>query len=133
MTRVCWWLAEKLSRLLEPDERDAALGDFAESGIAGGSALIEVLGLIARRQAALWNDWRPWVALAGVVAPLGMLLSLVLGSISSRSFIGGNYWTAPSRSRLGRLCEQTTSGLDREPCNPSGKAFLNTRTFVSKH
>ena len=28
---------------------------------------------------------------------------LVLGPISSRSFIGGNYWTAPSRSRLGTL------------------------------
>ena len=40
---------------------------------------------------------------------------LVLTIISSRSFIGGNYWTTPSRSRLGRLCEQTTSGLDREP------------------
>ena len=59
---------------------------------------------------------------------LGTLV-LVLGSISSRSFIGGNYWTAPSRSRLGSLCEQTTSGLDREPCNPSGKGLFKYANF----
>jgi hypothetical protein len=62
---------------LEPDERDAVLGDFAESGVTGGRALRDLLGLVIRRQAALWKDWRPWLALLLVVAPFGMLLSLV--------------------------------------------------------
>ena len=38
----------------------------------------------------------------------------------------------PSRSRLGRLSEQTTSGPDRWPYDPSGKGLLSTRTFVTK-
>ena len=41
----------------------------------------------------------------------------------------GNPGTAPSRSRLRRLCEQSTSGPDRWPYDASGKAFLNTRTY----
>src|SRR5260221_1750096 len=63
--------------MLEPDEREAVRGDFAESGETSGQALRNVLGLVLRRQAALWKDWRPWLALVGLVAPLGVLLSLV--------------------------------------------------------
>lgn len=77
MTRICWWLVNIVSRLLEPDERDAVRGDFAESSETGGRALRDVLGLVVRRQVTLWKDWRPWLALAGLVGPLGMLLSLV--------------------------------------------------------
>lgn len=76
MTRAQWWLVDKLSRTLEPDERDAVCGDFAESGETGGRALRNMLGLVVRRQAALWKDWRPWLALVGLVAPVGYLLSL---------------------------------------------------------
>ena len=36
MTRLCWWLVETVSRVLEPDERNAVRGDFAESGETGG-------------------------------------------------------------------------------------------------
>ena len=53
MTRICWWLADRVSRLLEPDEREAVRGDLEETGAAGGKALRDVLGLAARRQAAL--------------------------------------------------------------------------------
>jgi len=67
---------EIASEMLEPDERDAVRGDLAESGASARQALRDVLGLVARRQAALWKHWRPWLALAGLV-PLGMLLSLV--------------------------------------------------------
>ena len=45
MTRICWWLVDKFSRLLEPAERDAVHGDVAESGETGGGALVEVRGL----------------------------------------------------------------------------------------
>ena len=34
-----------------------------------------VLGLVARRQAGLWKDWRPWLALVVMALPAGMLLS----------------------------------------------------------
>jgi hypothetical protein len=75
MNRVCWWLADMVSRLLERGECDAVRGDLAESGATGGAALRDLLGLVVRRQAALWNDWRPWLALVGLVGPLGVLLS----------------------------------------------------------
>jgi hypothetical protein len=76
MNRICWWLIHRLSRALESHERDAVLGDFAESGVSGGQALCDLLGLVGRRQAALWKEYRPWLALLGLVAPLGILLSL---------------------------------------------------------
>jgi hypothetical protein len=77
MNRLCWWFVDIVFRVLEPDERDAVRGDFAESGENAGQALRDVLGLAVRRQAALWKGWRPWVALMGLVVPLGMLLCLV--------------------------------------------------------
>jgi hypothetical protein len=76
MTGICWWLVERLSRMLEADERDAVCGDFAESGETGGRALHDVFDLVVRRQATLWKNWRPWLALIGLVVPLGLLLSL---------------------------------------------------------
>jgi hypothetical protein len=85
MTRICWWLVDRLSRLLEPDEREAVRGDLAESGESGRQALRGVLGLVVRRQAALWKDWRPWLAL--LVVPLGMPLSLVSMRTSDHSAI----------------------------------------------
>jgi hypothetical protein len=39
MTPVCWWLVHKASGLLDPDERNAVLGDFSESGTSGAQAL----------------------------------------------------------------------------------------------
>ena len=81
MRRISWWSVDLFSRLLEADERDAVRGDLTESGASGGRALRDVLGLVVRRQAALWVDWRPWLALLGVVVTLGLLLS----HVSSRS------------------------------------------------
>ncbi len=52
MTRICWRLAEFAFQALQPDERDAVLGDFAESGETGGQALLGVLGLVARSPTA---------------------------------------------------------------------------------
>jgi hypothetical protein len=75
MTRVCWSLVELVSRLLDPPEREVVRGDLAECGTGAGRALREVLGLAVRRQAAAWLDWRPWFTLAGVVIPIGFLLS----------------------------------------------------------
>jgi hypothetical protein len=77
MSRFSWWLVEIVSRVLEPDERDAVRGDLTESGESAGRALRDVLGLVARRQSALWKQWRSWTALVGLVIPLGLLLCLV--------------------------------------------------------
>ncbi len=68
-------LVNALSRLLEPVEREAVLGDFAESGETGIRAVRDLSGLLLRRQAALWRDWKPWLATAGVALPAGLLLS----------------------------------------------------------
>jgi hypothetical protein len=75
MNHVCWWIVDILSRTLESDERDAVRGDLAETGATGGQAMRDVLGLVVRRQAALWKDWHPWLALVGLVGIAAALLS----------------------------------------------------------
>jgi hypothetical protein len=77
MTRFCWWFVDLLSRALQPDEQDAVRGDLAESGANGRQALFDVMGLVVRRQAALWKDWHPWLALSGLVGLAGVLLSKI--------------------------------------------------------
>ena len=76
VTRICRQLVDAFSRMLTPDERDAVLGDLAERGANGGQALRDVLGLVLRRQAALWKHWRPWAALVGLALPLSVPLSI---------------------------------------------------------
>jgi hypothetical protein len=99
MTRVCWWLADVVSRVLEPDERDIVHGDLAESRETGGHALCDVIGLVARRQVALWHDWRPWLVLFGLVVPLALLLSLVsirvarMSSVYSWMYFNNSDWS----------------------------------------
>lgn len=44
------WLAHRLARTLDPQERDALLGDQKELGQSGGRAAREALGLVVRRQ-----------------------------------------------------------------------------------
>ena len=90
MTPRGWWAVDLLCALLERDERAAVCGDLVEAHASSGRALIEVGGLVIRRQAALWLGWRPWLALLTIVVPLGFLLS-----VSSRWFadsIAGGLW-----------------------------------------
>lgn len=60
-----------LCRTLEPDEQAAVAGDLTEAGVTGAEALRDVLGLVARRQAMLWKNWQPWLALVGLVLIAG--------------------------------------------------------------
>jgi hypothetical protein len=69
MTNATWPFVEAAARLLEPPEREAALGDLFEAHESSWEGLLGVLGLLFRRQAALWNDWRPWLASFGVALP----------------------------------------------------------------
>jgi hypothetical protein len=75
LTRICWRLVDVVSRMFHPDERDAVCGDLAESRATGGQALRDVLGLVIRREAELWKDWHPWLALTGLVGAAATLLS----------------------------------------------------------
>ncbi|MGH9495285.1 MAG: hypothetical protein ACRD3B_09830 [Candidatus Sulfotelmatobacter sp.] len=117
MNRMYWLLADTLSWLLEPDERDAVFGDFAESGETGGQALCGVLGLVVRRQAALWSEPRPWLVLLGVIVPLGMLLSIVSRSISTMSAIylwmyANNWgWELTKNPGFWRVMAETTESV----------------------
>src|SRR5579859_4550270 len=87
MTQMQWWLVDAVSRTLEPDEREVVLGDFAESRVTSRRALLDVLGLVMRRQAILWAGWRPWLTLLGLILPLGMLLSIISRSTSDMSAV----------------------------------------------
>lgn len=76
MSNLGWDLAITAAGALDADEKNAVLGDLAETGVGGARALWEVCGLVLRRQTELWMDWRPWVLLFTVVAPLGFVLSI---------------------------------------------------------
>ncbi|HEY4988492.1 MAG TPA: hypothetical protein VII09_01725 [Opitutaceae bacterium] len=67
-------LVECIARLLERDEREAVLGDLAETGESAWRASLQLAGLVVRRQAALWRDWRPWIAAFGLSLPSSLLL-----------------------------------------------------------
>jgi hypothetical protein len=87
MNSTGWRLAEFAARLLPQAERDSALGDIAEAGENDGAAFRDILGLVARRQAELWSDWRPWVALLGLSLPLAALLTAASRRIADSSAI----------------------------------------------
>jgi hypothetical protein len=82
MTRADWALVDYASRLLAPCEREAVLGDLAEAGDTSWQGLIGVLGLVFRREAAVWKSWRPWLAGFGVALPSSFLLMGVSLSVS---------------------------------------------------
>jgi hypothetical protein len=77
MTRICWWLVDVLSRMLDADERQAVSGDLAESGESVVRATRDVLDLIVRRQVGLWAGWQPWLALLGIACLAGVPLSRI--------------------------------------------------------
>ena len=69
-----WSLVETAAQLLERDEREVVLGDLLEAGESAWRGLVDVVGLVARRQAGLWKSWRPWVAAFGLALPGSLLL-----------------------------------------------------------
>lgn len=109
MTPRGWWAVDLLCGLLDRNERAAVCGDLVEAHASIGRALIEVGGLVLRRQAALWLGWRPWLALFTIVLPLGFLLS-----VSSRWFadaIAAHLWLYV---RLGEWSYLTFPGWRRD-------------------
>ena len=76
-------LIDIAAQALEPFEREAVKGDLVEAGESGCRALMDVLGLVIRRQARLWNNWRPWLAAFGLALPGSFLLMGFSVSVSS--------------------------------------------------
>lgn len=69
-----WSLTEIAAHLLHPEERETVLGDLSEAHENAWRGLLEVLGLVARRQLLLWKNWRPWVSGFGLALPSSFLL-----------------------------------------------------------
>jgi len=92
-----WWLADQASRLLGQDEREAVRGDFSELGTTSATALREILGLVVRRQVGTWANRGPWLALVGLVLPLGFLLNVIsrhwAASSAVYAWLYVNNWT----------------------------------------
>jgi hypothetical protein len=71
--KAAWRLSEWASRLLEPAEREAVLGDLTEAGGGLWLSCVEVVDLVLRRHAGHWKNWRPWVAAFGISVPTSFL------------------------------------------------------------
>jgi hypothetical protein len=69
-----WAWVEAASSMLGRDEREAVLGDLIEAGEGACRAILAVLGLVLRREAAAWKSWRPWIAAFGLSVPCSFLL-----------------------------------------------------------
>ena len=74
MMRLHWRVVEGAAGLLGREDREAVLGDLVEAGEGAWCGLLDVLGLVVRRQVELWKSWRPWVAAVGVALPFSFLL-----------------------------------------------------------
>lgn len=83
MTSTHWPLVELAARLLGRSEREAVLGDLLETGEGTWRGLLDVLGLVIRRQLSHWKNWQPWLAMFGLALPSSLLLMGVSVSVSS--------------------------------------------------
>ena len=83
MTALPWPLVELVSRLLEADERETVLGDLLEADVSAWQALLDIFGLILRREAFLWKNPRPWFAGFSVALPCTYLLMHVSVSVTA--------------------------------------------------
>jgi hypothetical protein len=82
MSSLIWRLVMVASKLLDRDEGDAVLGDLLEANETAWRGFLDVLGLVLRRQAALWKSPRPWLAGLLVALPCSYLLVYVSVSVS---------------------------------------------------
>lgn len=87
ISRTCWGIALWLSSTLERAECEAVVGDLAESGESGGRALVNVFGLVIRRQAAIWKDSHLWVVLFILVIPFSFMLCTVAQGVAGESAV----------------------------------------------
>jgi len=84
-------LVDLVSRLLQAEEREVVQGDLLEGGESAWQSLLAVVGLVIRREAALWRNWRPWLAAFGLALPSSFLLMGFSLSVSRayQQLVGG--------------------------------------------
>ena len=87
ISRKCWVLALWLSSTLDEPEREAVIGDLKECAESGGRALASVLGLVVRRQTAIWKDSHFWIVLLILVLPLSFLLCTIAQNAAGLSAV----------------------------------------------
>ena len=85
MNRICWFLVDVLFRALEHHEKVVVQGDLSESRETGPEALRDVMGLVARRQIALWRSGRPWLVCLVIIVPLGLMLSFLCDRVATQT------------------------------------------------
>ncbi|HEX4485362.1 MAG TPA: hypothetical protein VH088_03800 [Terriglobales bacterium] len=78
-------VAQTAAFLLQPDEREAVLGDLEEASESVLRSTLGVLGLVIRREASVWKNWRPWLSALGIALPFSFLLMGFSLSVSQRS------------------------------------------------
>jgi len=78
---VMWRLVEWVAQFLERDEREVVLGDLAEGREVGLRGLMDVLGLVLRRQ-AVHLEWRSGLVAAGLSLGGSLLLMGISVSLS---------------------------------------------------
>jgi hypothetical protein len=82
MNAIVWPLVELSSKLLDREEREVVLGDLQETNENAWRAMLDVFGLVSRRQAGLWRDPRPWLAGFVVALPCSYLLMIASFSVT---------------------------------------------------
>jgi len=111
MTNFLWKLVEGLALQLAPAEREAALGDLIETRTSAWRGVLEILGLVMRRQLQLWKSWRPWLAAPGLALPCSLMLMGFSFAISMELegcfFFGGSrtYSTVGSVDGAAIVCQ----------------------------
>ncbi len=86
MSRLLSCATLMLSRLLDPREREVALGDVAELGYVGGQAFMSILGLVLRRQLQPWKQWQPRFVLTIMITPIAALLASFCNELGGKLF-----------------------------------------------
>jgi hypothetical protein len=99
ISRVNWDLVLWFSSTLQVAEREAVLGDLAESGESDGRAVANIFGLVVRRHAGALTDWRFWIAFAFVILPVSLSLSAIAqnatgeGAVYTWMYLNNSDWS----------------------------------------
>jgi len=83
---------DALSRLLDPAEREAVFGDFAELVMTDRQSAKSLFGLVVRRQLRLWKAWNPWFALLAIVLPVSPQLAKLSNQLGEEIWPGVEMW-----------------------------------------
>ena len=76
-----------LAAALDPPEREAVLGDLAETSQGPACGIRDLLGLVARRQLFAWKSWQPWVVAIVFIMPISIWLTVLSRRIADSNAI----------------------------------------------